>query len=233
MAEEVFFYSSAMLGLMACLTLGLCIYIRLQYNKIKRLPKDLLANAFNKTFIVFNPYSEHIQVIHNFVSWLPILILFATLGFTIVVLMIMEHGLLLSLIILVGCLNLIIVEALPETLKNAKIFLKAYGCGTNLGMGDLQVLNLIRHALPKLANYYLGLTAFFAVIAVSLSYCWEIALLFLSQFVGLLVEGSTLFGARMGWQVAVFFYAIVLTAFQFFIVMMKKRFLRYIFGQPN
>ena len=227
MVEEYLFYSSMILSVMSCLALVLCIYLRLQCHKIKRIPKDLSANVFNKTFVVFNPYSEHTKLIHNFLSLLPILVLLATLGFVILALLAIELGLLLSLVILIVCLNLLILDLLPEILKNAKIFLRAYYGGTSFGVGDLQVLDLIKHALPKLAYYYMGLTAFFAATAVLMSHCWNLMLLLLSQFIGLLVQGSTPFGA-VGWQVAVFLYTIVLVAIQFSILIMKKRLLRYI-----
>jgi hypothetical protein len=230
MVEESLFYSSLMLSVMSCLALALYIYLRLQHNKIRNVPKDLSANVFNKTFIVFNPYSEPIKIIHNFLSLMPILVFFAGLGLAIATFTIIGNVFFLSFIILIICVNLIIVDEMPDTIGNTKTFLKAYNRGSGLGVGDLRVVKLIRRALPKLANYYLGLTVFFAVTAVLLSYFGDQVILGLFQSVGLLIQSGASFGA-VGWQVTVFLYAILLVAIQFLIKIMKGRFSRYIFGQ--
>lgn len=214
---------------MGCLTLALSMLFRLKSHAISSLPKNLSANIFSKTFIVFNPYPEHRRVIHSFLSVLPILVLFACMVFILIVWKIFEYGLALSLIILIICLNLILVEVAPETYQNAKIFVKAFNSKADLGAGDLKVFQVLKRTLPQLSNYYLALSILFLILAATLGYIWSPLLWFFAQVIGSILEVSALTGI-IGSQVAVALFALMVTVFQIFILKIKSKFLSNLLG---
>lgn len=227
MAEAYLFYSSLTLLAMGCLTLALSMLFRLKSHVINSLPKNLSANVFNKTFIVFNPYPEHRKINYSFLSALPILVFFACLGFILVAWKIFEYGLMSSFFILIICLYLIVVEVAPETYQNTRIFIKAVQRGTSLGVGDLRVFQIVRKALPRLSNYYLGLTISFVTFAATMSYIWPLTLWFLSRLVGLILDAGAVTGF-VGWQVTVFLFTLTVVIIQIFVGKLKAKFLSYV-----
>lgn len=227
MAEAYLFYSSLTLLAMGCLTLALSMLFRLKSHVINSLPKNLSANVFNKTFIVFNPYPEHRKINYSFLSALPILVFFACLGFILVAWKIFEYGLMSSFFILIICLYLIVVEVAPETYQNTRIFIKAVQRGTSLGVGDLRVFQIVRKALPRLSNYYLGLTISFVTFAATMNYIWPLTLWFLSRLVGLILDAGAVTGF-VGWQVTVFLFTLTVVIIQIFVGKLKAKFLSYV-----
>lgn len=224
--EGSIFYSSLTLFAMCCLTLVISIFLRLKSHTINSLPKNLSANVFNKTFIVFNPYQEHRKV-HSYLSLFLILVGFAFAGFALIVWKMLECGLLLSLFILIIGLNLIVLEDVLEIYRNSEIFIKAVQGGTNLGVGDLKVFQLIKTVMPKLSYYYIGLSIFFMASAVMLPYIWFSALWFFAQFIGLILQVSAPTGV-ISWQVAVFLFALILAAIQIFASAVKNKLLSHL-----
>lgn len=227
MAEAYLVYSSLTLFTMGCLTLALSMLFRLKSHSISNLPKDLSANAFDKAFVVFNPYPEHKKIIHSFLFLLPVLVFVVSLGLVLVALKIFEYGFMLSLFILIICLNLTVVEVAPETYQTARIFIKAVQQGTDLGVGDLRVLQTVRKALPRLSKYYLGLTIFFMTFAATTGYVWPLALWFVVQLIGLILEASAVTGF-VGWQVAILLFTLIVVIAQIFVGKLKARFLSYV-----
>jgi len=227
LAEAYLFYSSLTLLAMGCLTLALSMLFRLKSHVINSLPKNLSANVFNKTFIVFNPYPEHRKINYSFLSALPILVFFACLGFILVAWKIFEYGLMSSFFILIICLYLIVVEVAPETYQNTRIFIKAVQRGTSLGVGDLRVFQIVRKALPRLSNYYLGLTISFVTFAATMNYIWPLTLWFLSRLVGLILDAGAVTGF-VGWQVTVFLFTLTVVIIQIFVGKLKAKFLSYV-----
>ena len=111
LAETYLFYSSLTLVAMGCSTLVLSILFRLKHHWMKRLPRSLSANVFDKTFNVFNPYPDQRGIIHstNFISMLPAMIV--VVAFTILIPLawaLVASGLVLSVILLITCLNLML-----------------------------------------------------------------------------------------------------------------------------
>jgi len=219
------FYSSVALFAMCCLALAISIFLRLESHAINSLPKDLSANIFNKTFIVFNPYQEH-RRIHGHLSLFLLLVGFAFAGFALIVWKMIECGLLLSLFILIIGLNLIVLEDVFEVYRYSKIFIKAVQGRTNLGVGDLKVFQLIKKVMPKLSNYYFGLSIVFMVFSAMLPYIWSSALWFFAQFIGLILQVSAPTGV-ISWQVAVFLFVLVLVAIQIFASAVKNKLLSH------
>ena len=117
---------------MGCSTLVLSIIFRSKHRKMSHLPRNYSANIFDKTFNIFNPYPEHRRIIHNFLSALPLIVVLASLVFVPFALKAFESGLLLSLVLLIICLNLMLIEVASETYQNAKIFIKAFNSKADL-----------------------------------------------------------------------------------------------------
>lgn len=224
--EGSIFYSSLTLFAMCCLALAISIFLRLKSRAINSLPKDLSANVFDKTFVVFNPYQEHRKIIHSFLSALPLLVGFASAGFALIVWKMLECGLLLSLFILIIGLNLIVMEDAPEVYQSSKTFIKAVQGGTSLGVGDLKVFQLIKKLMPKLSNYYLGLSILFIASSVMLPYIWSSALWFFAQFIGLILQVSAPTGI-ISYLVAAFLLALTLVAIQISASAVKNKLLSY------
>lgn len=214
---------------MGCLTLVLSILFRLKRHRMNSLPKNLSANIFNKTFNVFNPYPKRRRIIHNFLSALPLMVLLLCLVFFLFAWKALESGLLLSLVLLIICLNLILIEAASEIYQNAKIFIKALNSKADLGVGDLKVFLILKRALPKLSNYYLALSILFLTLAATLGYIWSLLLWFFAQVVSLILEVSALTGI-IGFQGAVVLFALMVAVFQIFIWKIKNKFLSNLLG---
>jgi len=229
LAETYLFYSSLTLFAMGCLTLVLSILFRLKYHRMNSPPRNLSANVFDKTFSVFNPYSERRRVIHNFLSALPLMVLLACLVFILFAWKVFESGLLLSLVLLIICLNLMLIEVASETYQNATIFIKAVNSKASLGVGDLKVFQILKKALPKLSNYYLALSFLFLTFAATLVYIWSSFLWFFAQFAGLILEVSGSTGI-VSFQVAVVLFASVIVVIQIFIWQIKSKFLSHLLG---
>lgn len=218
---------------MGCITLALSIAFRLKCKKINSLPKDLHANIFNKTFNVFNPYSEHRKIIHSFLSALPFIIFLACLIPITLMWKIFEYGLWLSLILLIICLNTMLIDVASETHQSAKIFIKAVQDEPILGVGDVRVFQALKDALPKLGNYYLVLSMLFWTFALTLSYVWVSLLWFFAQVLGLILEVSRFTGPIIYWQVALILFALIVVAIQIVVWKIKSKVLSYIMGPPT
>lgn len=231
MVEAYLFYSSLTLLAMGCVTLGLSIFFRLKFHAVSSVPKSLSASVFSKTFNVFNPYPERRKVIHNFLVALPLLVFFASLGFILSVWKLFEYGLMLSFFILIVSLNLMLFEVAEEIIQNTKIFINAVRCGASFGVGDLKVFQAVRKTLPRLSNYYLGLTIFFVVFAVILSYVWYSVLWFFARFIGFIVEASAVAGP-VGWQVAGFLFTLTVVIIQILVWKIKGNLLSYLIELP-
>lgn len=215
---------------MGCLTLVLSILFRLKHHRMNSLPRNLSANVFDKTFNVFNPYPERRRIVHNFLSALPLMVLPPCLVFFLFVWRVLESGLLLSLVLLIICLNLILIEVASEIYQNANIFIKAFNKKADLGVGDLKVFQTLERVMPKLSNYYLALSILFVTLGAMLSYIWSSLLWFFAQVVGLVLEVSTLTGSAIGFQVAVFLFVSMVVVVQVFIQKIKSKFLSNLLG---
>ncbi len=232
MAEAYLFYSSLTLFAMGCLTLVLFVSFHLKYHRISNLPKNLSASIFDKTFNVLNPYSEHGKIIHNFLSALPLIPVFVSVVFFVFLLKILEYGLLLSLVIIIVCLNLMLTDVASETYQNAEIFIKAVHKRADLGVGDIKAFQTLKNALPKLSNYYLALSILFLIFAATLGYIWSSLSWVLTQVAGLISEISATNGF-VAYQVAVFLFVLIIVIVQIFVLKVKDKFLSYVIELPS
>jgi len=230
--EPYVFYSCLTLFAMGCSALTLSIFFRLKSKALNGLPKNLSANVFNKTFIVFNPYAEKRKIIHSFLSVFPFLVSFASLGFALALLILVEAGLMLSLFMILIGLNLIVMEDAPEVYQNSRSFVKAVEGRSNLGVGDLRVFQIMKRLVPKLSNYYLGLTITFITFSVMLPYIWSSLLSLFTQFIGLILQVSASTGAG-AWLVAVFLFNLTIFIIQIFASIIKSKLLGYVMESPT
>ncbi len=226
------YYSSLTLLAMGCLAFAISLFFRLKSRAVKRIPDSLAASIFSKTFNVFDPYQERRRIIHSFLFILPILVFFAAFGAMIGMLKLLEYGFLLSLFMVIICLNLIVVEVAPEVYGDSNSFLNAFERRTELGVGDVKVLNSLRRALPRLSNYYLGLSIVFVALAATFDYVWSLMLWSLASAMRPAFETGVAVAELSGWLISlfvtIFLFAGTLVLIQLVLRRVKSKFLTYL-----
>ena len=124
-----------------------------------------------------------------------------------------------------------LTEVASETYQTTEILIKAVRKRADLAAGDIKAFQTLKNALPKLSNYYLALSILFLVFAATLDYIWPSLLSFFSQAIGLtLVIGTTT--GIIGYQVAVFLFALIIVIVQIFVFKIKDKFLSYVIELP-
>lgn len=228
------FYASLTLFAISGLTLVLSIFFRLKHRRVNSLPKNLSANVFDKTFNVFNPYSEPERIIHGYFAQqlLTIIVNEAYLFLALFFIFFLQFGVLLSLVIILIWLNLVLLDHASETHQIAKSFVKAVHDKSGFGVGDLKVLQKLKRVMLRLSNYYLVLSILLLTLAVTLNYIWPILWWLFAQPIGLIFEASE--GTRViSWQVVVLLYA----AMVFIIIVLawkiKGKVSNYILGSSS
>ena len=227
MAETYLFYSSLTLVAMGCLTLVLSILFRLKHRNMNSLPRNLSVNIFDKTFSVFDPYSERRKVIHSFLSVLPFMVFLVSFVSILFAWKAFESGLLLSLLLLIICLNLMLIEVASETYQNATIFTKALNNKADLGVGDLKVFRTLGRVIPQLSYYYLALSILFLTLAATLGYIWSSLLWFFARVMGLILEVQALIGGTIAFLVTLILFSLIVGVVQIFIQKIKSKFLSH------
>jgi hypothetical protein len=182
-SDTPFLVSIFILFVMSCLSIVFSLSFRLKSRAIERIPNDLSFSVFDKTFNVFNPYSDRRKIIHSFIILLPVFAVVAGIIFPLFTMKIIEMKLALGLSIFIICFGLMMIEEAYEVYKNANIFLKAVKNSVNLGKGDLTVLFLVKETLPKLTVYYLLLGIMFFASSMALPYIVPATLLTFAQLV--------------------------------------------------
>lgn len=229
LAETHLFYSSLVLFAMSCLTLVLCIFFRLKRHRINSLSKNVSANVFDKTFNIFNPYPEHRKIIHNFLRTLGVMINFAAMYVAFFMFKIIQFRILLSLVILLVCLHLMLLDFAAEIYQTYKIFIKAVHSKAGWGVGDLEVFQKLKSIMPKLSNYYLALSILFLTFAATLGYIWSSLLWLFFLPIGPIFEVSELTGV-IGFLVAGLLYSAIVLIILILAWKIKSKVLSYIVG---
>lgn len=176
---------------MSCVSLALSVIFYLKARDLAKVSRKLSPSIFSKTFNVFDPYPSRNKLLRSFLTVLPLFVIVSAGFFFVVSIKLVESGLLLSLIILIVCLNLIVVEETPEFYSNTTVFIKAINAGTGLGHGDVKVFELIKKTLPKLSIYYLALTIIFVLSAMTLSSILSSTFLVSTKFFNIVFEYSS------------------------------------------
>ncbi|MEM3760426.1 MAG: hypothetical protein QXZ02_04845 [Candidatus Bathyarchaeia archaeon] len=214
-------FASLVLFAMSCLALVLSILFRLKFRELNSLPK-MSASVFNKTFVVFNPYSEQRKIIHNYLLTLPFIVGFTAFFVSLLLFFMIAAGLALSAFIILTALNLTVLDDAFDVYGNSKLFLNAIRNGSDLGTGDLEVFLHLKLLTRKLSNYYISITILLFLLSLLLPHILYPALLAFCQFIGLIFQASSIAGA-VGWQFAVFLFAFVLVFFEIFVMKVKNR----------
>lgn len=224
MAEFFLVSSSLTLFSLGCVAISLSILFRSISSKLDDLPRDLAADARDKTFIVFDPSSERRKSLHSSLSLLPIVAFSVSVGFAILAWKMLESGLALSLAILAIGLNLIEVDDASEIYHNSKTFSKAVQGGTSLGVGDLRGFRILKSILPRMIHYYLGLSVIFLALSAALPHVWSSALWYSAQYIGLILRAGASTGApALGYQLAILLFAVTLALAQLSASKLKAR----------
>lgn len=214
-------YASVALGVMGVVALVLSVVFRLRLRVLDSVSKGSAANVFNRTFVVFDPYGQK-TVFHRLLSFLPFVPLICGFGMAVLLLVIIDSGLLLTLLVSILALSLIAVEESPEAYAESKMLIKAIRGGSNLGVGDIRFLALTKQLLPKLSYYYLGLSAFLFALAAALPFVWAQFLWYFAMFFGYIIQaGAT--GGLVTWMMAILLYAVIITVFVVLVTMAKSR----------
>ena len=212
------------------MTLALSILFCLKSRAVKKLPKDLRASIFSRTFNVFNPFQEKRKTFHSYLFFLVFspLVAFSWTFFLmfIVLLKVFQAGLITGAILFVVCLNLMMMSEAFEIYANISKLLNAVRSGTSLGRGDMAILCSARKSLSKLSVYYFVLTFVFAASFFAAPYVSPMFLMAFANIVGAItaVTASTLFLAPI---CAVFLFSLVTVAV--FILARKLRLLVFNF----
>ena len=219
--DSYLIYASATLVALGSIALALAVFLRLRLSKLKSLSKNSEASVFNKSFVVFDPY-EKTTVFQRFLILLPFVPLILGFGAAALFLVIIDSGLLLTLLVLIMALGLIVVEELPEVYAESKILIRAIQCGSCLGVGDVKLLQLTKKLLPRLSFYYVVLSVFLFALAVVLPIVWSSVLWYFALFIGLFLQTSKAAGPT-SWLLGILLYAVAITAFVFLVTMAKSR----------
>lgn len=206
--------SFSILLIMSIISLALSISFYLKSRAVKKLPTDLRASIFCRTFNVFNPFPEKRRTFH---SYLFFLVLSPLVAFSwtfilvfIVLLRVFEAGLITGFILFGICLNLMMMSEASEIYQNASKLLNAVESGTKLGRGDLTVLYITKKTLSKLGTYYLILTGLFTASFFAAPYVFPTFLMGFAHVVGAIVTTTA----------SALFFAPILAVSMFTIVMM-------------
>jgi hypothetical protein len=207
------------------------------FSKLRALKSvfssNLSPNIFDRSFVVFNPYSERRGIIHGSLLFLPVLVFFFSMFLAFSLLFVVEAGVILSFFVAVIGLNLIVVGDAFEVYENSKVFIENLQRGdVKFGVGDLEALRLIDVYLPKLVKCYLILAFTFLVLSAFFPFLISPLLWGFSSFVGLILQASVL-GGSVCWVVAVFLFAIPTVLVQLLSSKVKGCIFRYSVEMPR
>lgn len=218
-------YASSSLAVMGSIALVLSIFFHMRLKRLTSLSKDSKANVFNKTFVVFEPY-EKITLFHKLLTLLPFIPLIGGFGMAALLLIIIDSGLLLTVLVSIMGLSMIMVEESLEAYAQSKLLVKAIRSGSDFGTGDMRLLHLTKKLLPRLSVYYFGLSVFLLALAAVLPYVWSSALWYFAMFFGLMIQASLTAGPT-SWMTAIFLYAVTITVFVVLVTLAKNRIFRF------
>jgi len=226
LVEGYIYYSSISLSVLGIMALVMAVLFRQRSKGLESLPRDLEATVSSKTFVVFDPYPAPKKVWHRFLALLPFACLIIATLLVIAAWTLLTNGLLLSAFIVIIGVNVVVLEDAPEVYATAKIFIRAVQNNSNLAKGDLRVLRIIQRMVPKLRNYYIGLTIFFIGAAIVLPYAWETLPGFAAWLGNSTQQISGVNGTQLV-QTAVILLLLGIAALQFVVFKVKNKVFKY------
>ncbi len=216
-------YASTTLVVLGVIAFGLSSVFHYRLRRLARVSKGPVANVFNRTFVVFDPYSER-TIFHRLLILLPLLPPIMGFAAAVLLFVIINAGLLLTLLISIVGLSLIVVEESVEALEESKLLLRAIESESDFGVGDVRLLSSTKRTLPRLRRYYLVLSACLFVLAWVLPFVWLQFLWGFGMALGMLIWASAFIAGPI-YLLAVALYALGLTAIISLVRMAKTRIL--------
>jgi hypothetical protein len=170
---------STFIVLMAVGAISLLLSILMGYKlyKIRKLGYKSIT-VFTKTFNILDPVPLRGRVMGDINIFLPGLIIVGILCTSfLAAAKILESGLELSLIILISCIGVLMLEEANEARRNANIFAKAHQNDTGFAKGDMSAMEFLRSVLGKLTAYYFSLAIVLFAIGLTVEYAQPGAIL--------------------------------------------------------
>jgi len=214
---------------MGLLSLVTSLSFHLKSRAIRKLPKGLSVNVFDKTFNVLSPYPDQREMIHgSLVVSFPVVIIFADFVFSYVLLAtIVQMGLLVGLITFLLCAALMSVTTSSETSKNASLLARAIKNEADLGLGDLTALSTVEKTLPRLGTYYFSLGVIFLAFSMMMPYILPSVMSIFMYSLGVIVA-LTASGGIIGPVYALLLFVVAVTMIRVAVTKVKTG----IFGLP-
>jgi len=226
MVEGYIYYSAISLSVLGIMALVMAALFRKRSKGLDSLPKDLEATVTSKTFVVFDPYPAPRKVWHRFLALLPFACLVIATLLVIAAWALLTNGLMLSAFIIIVGVNVVVLEDAPELYAASKLFIRAIQNNSDLAKGDLRVLKIIQRMVPKLRNYYVGLTIFFIGAAIILPSAWETLPGFAVWLGSSMEEVSGVNGAQLV-QTAFVLLLLGIAVLQFVVFKVKNKVFKY------
>jgi hypothetical protein len=209
------------LVVMGMVAVVLAIVFRLWFKRLVAVSGNSVVSVYNRTFAVFDPYGQTGTIFHRFLSLLPFVPMILGFGMAVLLLVIIDSGLLLTLLVVIVGLSLIVVEESVEAYSDSTLLVKAIEGGSQFGVGDVRLLSLMKRILPKLTRYYLSVAMLFFVGAVVLPFVWMQFLWYFAVVFGGLIQAASTGIANLFLTVGL--YAAAVTVFVFLITLVKNR----------
>jgi hypothetical protein len=189
--DTPYFAASMVLVAMGFVSLAFSLGLRLKSRALRSYPKNIQIGIFKRTFNVFNPYPEQRKVIHENLQWLIFFAIYGSyVGIGFAIMKLFEFGLVLAFITLVICLGFLLIDETLDVHKNAGIFVNAFRKSARFGKGDLEVLDFLRHTLPRLSNYHLMVAIVFFATSLAVPLAVNVFLWTFSRLAGLIFAAS-------------------------------------------
>ncbi len=216
---------------MSAISLVMSILFYLKSRAVKKLPKNLRASIFSRTFNVFDPFPEKRRTFHSYLFFLifsPLMAFSLTFFLVFIVLLrAFQAGLIVGFFLFIVSLHLMMTSEAFEIYANISKLLNAVRSGTSLGRGDMAVLHFAKKSLTRLSAYYLILTCLFTASFFAAPYVSPMLLVAFANFVGAITTAtaSTLFLAPIS---AVLLFSIALMA----VLILARRLRALVFNFP-
>lgn len=209
LVDAYLLYASVALAAMGVIASALAFVFRRRLRRLSAVSGGSEATVFHRTFMVFDPYEKKKTVFHRF---LPLMMMMPIAGCMVLAMMLffaISSGLLLALLVVVVGLSLMTVGESVETYSESKLLINAIESGSELGVGDVRLLNFMKALLPRLVYYYLALAVLMFVSATAFPIVWSNMLLYFAQVFGFVLQVSGILGVA-GWFVCLILYGSII-----------------------
>lgn len=183
--------SSAWLPFLIMSVTSICfsLILFLKSRAVKKIPRNLSATVFSRTFNVFDPFPKQRSMLQS-----DFFIILTSLSVPTVVLvlcvMILASGLFVELATFFLCLGLMMTEEATEIYSTANTLVKAVKRQTSFGQGDIYVLGFVKKTIARMSVYYILLSVLFAALFFTMPYMFPSLVLGFSQFISLITSAT-------------------------------------------